>query len=114
MTTKSMSLAALEEPCPALNLPDGRQVAIRQIDGIGMQLLQAAQNGDPTLFWDAAVRCLPALTVDEVRNFTLSQVVRVIEIASGQAERVLAEIQRPTAPAETGTLPPTSLTPSAT
>jgi len=100
--SKVILLAALEEACPALQLPDGREVAIRQIDGIGMQLLQAAQEGDVALFWEAAARCLPDMAHDDVMKFTITQAVRVVEVASGQAERVLAAVERPAAPVETG------------
>ena len=107
-----IALAALDEPCPSLQLPDGSETPIRQIDGVGMQLLQIAQNGDASVFWDVAVRCLPGLTDATVREFTLGQVRRVVEIACGAAERVLKEIERPTAPAQTGTPALSSPTPS--
>ena len=112
--SKVILLAALEEPCPSLQLADGREVAIRQIDGVGMQLLQTAQAGEVSLFWDVAARCLPELGKHEVDNLTITQAIRVVEIASGQAEKVLAAIERPSAPTETGTPAQSSTIPSGT
>lgn len=110
--TKIIPLAALEERCPSLKLPDGREVEIRQIDGVGMQLMQLAQTGEPSLFWDVAWRCLPMLEEAEVRAFTLAQARTVVEIACGAAQRVLDALGESDAPAATGTPAPSSLTPS--
>lgn len=110
--TKLIPLAALDEPCPSLLLPDGREVGIRQIDGIGMQLMQVAQDGDASLFWDVAARCLPALTPDEVRAFTLTQARTVVEIACGGAQRVLDALGESAAPTVTTPSAPPCAIPS--
>jgi hypothetical protein len=111
--SKVILLAALDEPLPPLQLPDGRTVAIRQIDGIGMQILNQTQQGEFQLIWDVAARCLPELTIEQVRAFTLTQARQIVEVACGSAERVLADIERPTAPAETGPTAQPSAIPSA-
>lgn len=111
--TKIIPLAALEEACPSLKLPDGRVVEIRQIDGVGMQLAQLARD-DASLMWDVAMRCLPGLTADEVRGFTASVVSNIVRIASGTAESVLTTVGESDAPAATGTPAPSSMTPSGT
>jgi hypothetical protein len=107
---KIISLAALEEPCPSLSLADGREVAIRQIDGVGMQLMQEAEN-NPVIFWEVAARCLPDVPHAEVHAFTINQVRKVVEIACGAAERVIAALGEGSAPAEATPLAPTSSTP---
>lgn len=108
---KIIPLAALEEPCPSIQLPDGRIVQIRQIDGVGMQLAQLAQD-DASLMWDIAIRCLPDLTAAEVRDFTASVVSNIVKIASGSAQGVLDALGESEAPAATGTPAPSSPTPS--
>lgn len=112
--TKVILLSALEEPCPPLRLADGRDVVIRQIDGVGMQLLQLAQGGEALLFWDVAARCLPALSPDEVREFTLAQVRQIVEVACGAAQRVLDALGEDGAPTEMSPPAPSSTTLSGT
>ena len=112
--TKVILLAALEEPCPPLRLADGRDVVIRQVDGVGMQLLQSAQAGEALLFWEVAARCLPGLTTDEVFTFTLAQVRQIVEVACGAAQRVLDALGEDGAPTEMSPPAPSSTIPSGT
>lgn len=94
--SKVIPLSSLEVPCGNIRLSDGREVAVRQIDGVCMQMLNGAQRDDATLFWQVAQRCLPSLSADEVALLTLSQVRSVVDIACGAD----AAAEAPSAPAE--------------
>ena len=93
-----ISLASLEAPLPRLELADGSTLAIRAIDGIGMQMLQLVQAGDAAQAWPVAARCLPDAPEGFVLTLTLPQVQTIIKIATGGADTVLAELGNVTPP----------------
>lgn len=95
--SKVILLSSLEVPCDSIRLSDGREVAVRQIDGVCFQMLQGARQGDITLFWRVAERCLPSLSAEDVAGLTLGQVRSVVEIACGESA---ASADAPAAPAE--------------
>lgn len=115
--SKTVLLSTLDERCPDLQLADGRTVPIREIDGIGMQLLQSMsdpETGTRVTYWDVAVRILPDLPEAEVRAMTLSQVAHLVSIACGSALKVLDALGESPAPATAGTPVPPPEIPSAT
>ncbi|MHB9005242.1 MAG: hypothetical protein ACYC6C_14545 [Coriobacteriia bacterium] len=95
--SKVILLSSLEVPCDSIRLTDGREVAVRQIDGVCMQMLKDLQRDDTTLFWRVAERCLPSLSAEEVAGLTLSQARAVVDIACGATA---ASADAPAAPAE--------------
>jgi len=113
---KPLLLATIDERCPDLEMPDGRLVPIREIDGIGMQLLLAmnTQEHPDVTYWHIAERVLPDLSHDEVFGMTLSQVVRIVSIACGTAVKALDALGGAPAPESAGIPTPASETPSVT
>lgn len=112
---KLVLLSSITEPCPDLVLPDGRNVPIREVDGISMQLLYSMHDAGPdskVTYWDIAVRCLPTLPEQEVRAMTLSQAANIVSIACGSAMKVLDALGETPAPTTTGTPAPSTPTPS--
>lgn len=81
--SKVILLSSLEVPCGSICLSDGREVAVRQIDGVGMKLLTNIEERSPETYWDIAARCLPGVTDSELHAMTLAQVTHVVALACG-------------------------------
>jgi len=75
---------------PCVELPDGRIVDVRPVDGIGFDLYSEIE-ADPSKgakIWEIAARCLPSLTLDEVKTLTPSECAAVIAVALGKVKEV--------------------------
>ena len=84
---------ALGAPLPSVDLGEAGVHAVRHISGTAMQLVDAARsNGDALALWEAAALCLPTAPRAAVLDCSMPQIEKIIAIASGLAEQVLAEV----------------------
>lgn len=83
------------EPREQIELPSGRVVDVRPIDGICMDLLSEmdADNTKGALVYDVVERCLPDVAREDVRALLPAEAAAVVVVAMGRVEvlRELAE-----------------------
>jgi hypothetical protein len=73
-----------------VELPDGRIVNVRPVDGIGFDLYSEmeADRSKGHLIWQIAAGCLPSLTIAEVKRLTPAECAAVIAVALGKVQLV--------------------------
>src|SRR5690348_9284192 len=100
----TIDLAALEPEMPVVKLPKrlgGREVGVRPVDGIGMQLYRDARLlfqktqeetgiGDERGFYTLAAHLLPDASPEEVNGLPPAVVGSIIALACGQVDAVEA------------------------
>lgn len=93
------TLEAIAKPQLSVRLDDGREFAVKPLDGFGYQLSQSAKNEIESIdiLFRLAARCLaPNLSRDEVVGteevvgISVADAARVVQIASGQISQVEA------------------------
>jgi hypothetical protein len=88
-----------------VELPDGRVIDVRPVDGIGFDLYNEmeADKSKAHLLWQLTARCLPSLKEHEVKTLTPAECAAVIAVALGKvkevqelAEQIAGNAQAPT------------------
>lgn len=113
MATKTpIRLSGVFSDPELIELPDGRLIPVRPIDGIGFDLY-TEMEADPekgNLIWDITARCLPSLTLKEVKGFTPAECAAVVAVAVGQVKLVLDLVEQTS---KNGNAPVTTAEPGA-
>jgi hypothetical protein len=92
MTRKApVRLSALFAEPEQVELRDGRVVDVAPIDGIGFDLYESLkeETANLDLVWELTGRCLPSLTLEDVKQLRPAECAAVLAIATGQVDKVL-------------------------
>jgi hypothetical protein len=89
---KPLRLVDLEKSAGEIELPNGRTVAVRPIDGTGVGLWlsimdKTAKDAD---IWRLARRLLPDATEEEIGSLSITMVTIIVQISYGFLDSVLA------------------------
>lgn len=86
---KAIRLVELDAEIEPVELPSGRIVKVRAVDGAAMQIVREfKETGDELLLWKIAALVLPEATEEEVNKLSFKMVEAVMALATHQADKV--------------------------
>jgi len=95
----TLRLADLDRAPEVVELPDGTEATVKRLDGVMAHLWHEytstpEKDRDPSILWRLGGLCLPGVDQEKVDSLTASQVGAVIAVASGNVDKVLADLKK--------------------
>jgi len=98
-----LKLVDLAKPPEPVEFPDGSEHVVLSLNGFAADVYTEMANGGETdvrALWRIAGLVVPSATEDQIKRLDASQVAAVLAVASGNVEKVLAEVKRTAGTAE--------------
>lgn len=89
-----VDLVKMTTPLPDVKLPSvagqpGRELPIKPLTVAGFKLVARAETGDNEAVTELIRRAIPGITDEEIDEFDLEMISRVIQLVSGRVQEVL-------------------------